>query len=190
MADRGYDADWFRDGLQAKEITPCIPGRKSRNKNVKHDKHRYKRRNRIEIMFGRLKDWRPATTGAQWPSSPPSLSLQPSSSGSDQRVLSLTIISATRQSACPRPHALPEPSDYTGAHVLCLFMTCLVEVGRVGRKSCCFDSLFWVSFYPSATRVDFLALLQANDATVSRISFRAPRLLAFQRQCRYCRQPF
>nr|WP_326493653.1 transposase [Rhodovulum sulfidophilum] len=24
---------------------------------VKHDKRRYKRRNRIEIMFGRLKDW-------------------------------------------------------------------------------------------------------------------------------------
>jgi transposase len=25
---------------------------------VKHDKRRYKRRNRIEIMFGRFKDWR------------------------------------------------------------------------------------------------------------------------------------
>ena len=39
-------------------ITPCIPGRKSREKPVKYDKRRYKRRNRIEIMFGRLKDWR------------------------------------------------------------------------------------------------------------------------------------
>jgi transposase len=29
QADRGYDADWFRDALQAKGITPCIPGRKS-----------------------------------------------------------------------------------------------------------------------------------------------------------------
>jgi len=29
---------------------------------VKYDKRRYKRRNRIEIMFGRLTDWRRATT--------------------------------------------------------------------------------------------------------------------------------
>lgn len=33
LADRGYDADWYRDALQAKGITPCIPGRKSRNKS-------------------------------------------------------------------------------------------------------------------------------------------------------------
>ena len=62
LADRGYDADWFRDALQAKGITPCIPGRKSRSKTVKYDKRRYKRRNRIEIMFGRLKDWRRVAT--------------------------------------------------------------------------------------------------------------------------------
>ncbi|WP_145111406.1 transposase, partial [Cereibacter sediminicola] len=36
----------------------CIPGRKSRKTAVKHDKRHCKRRNRIEIMFGRLKDWR------------------------------------------------------------------------------------------------------------------------------------
>ena len=57
LADRGYDADWFREGLENKGIKPCIPGRKSRTKPVKYDKRRYKRRNRIEIMFGRLKDW-------------------------------------------------------------------------------------------------------------------------------------
>ena len=47
LGDRGYDADWFREALQDKGICACIPGRKKR-----------KRRNRIEIMFGRLKDWR------------------------------------------------------------------------------------------------------------------------------------
>ena len=26
LADRGYDADSFRDALQEKGITPCIPG--------------------------------------------------------------------------------------------------------------------------------------------------------------------
>ena len=30
LADRGYDADWFRDALKDKGIKPCIPGRKSR----------------------------------------------------------------------------------------------------------------------------------------------------------------
>ncbi|MBL7238163.1 MAG: IS5 family transposase, partial [Komagataeibacter hansenii] len=57
LADRGYDADWFRDALEEKGIRPCIPGRRSRGKPVKYDKRKYKRRNRIEIMFGRLKDW-------------------------------------------------------------------------------------------------------------------------------------
>ena len=33
-----------------------------RKKPVKYDKRRYKRRNRIEIMFGRLKDWRRVAT--------------------------------------------------------------------------------------------------------------------------------
>ncbi len=56
IADRGYDADWFRDALEDKGIRACIPGRKSRDKPVRYDKRRYKRRNRIEIMFGRLKD--------------------------------------------------------------------------------------------------------------------------------------
>ena len=37
LADRGYDADWFRDALKDKGIKPCIPGRKSRGKPVKHD---------------------------------------------------------------------------------------------------------------------------------------------------------
>jgi len=58
LADRGYDADWFRDALKDKGIKSCIPGRKSRAKPIKHDK----RRNRIEIMFGRLKDWRRVAT--------------------------------------------------------------------------------------------------------------------------------
>jgi transposase len=62
LADRGYDADWFRDALEEKGIKPCIPGRKSRNTPIKYDKRRYKRRNRIEIMFGRLKDWRRVAT--------------------------------------------------------------------------------------------------------------------------------
>jgi transposase len=57
-----YDAEWFRDALEQKGIKPCIPGWKSRAMPVKYDNRRYKRRNRIEIMFGRLKDWRRVAT--------------------------------------------------------------------------------------------------------------------------------
>lgn len=34
LADRGYDADWFRDALKDKGIQVCIPGRKSRKQTV------------------------------------------------------------------------------------------------------------------------------------------------------------
>lgn len=58
LADCGYDADWFREALKDKGMKVCIPGRKSCGKAVKHGK----RRNRIEIMFGWLKDWRRIAT--------------------------------------------------------------------------------------------------------------------------------
>ena len=58
ITNRGYDADWFRDKLINIGITPCILTRKSGRRSVKYDK----RRNRIEIMFGRLKDWRRVAT--------------------------------------------------------------------------------------------------------------------------------
>jgi len=62
LGDRGYDTDWFRDALKDKGIRACIPGGKQRTTKVKYDKRRYKRRNRIEIMFGRLKDWKRVAT--------------------------------------------------------------------------------------------------------------------------------
>jgi len=62
LGDRGYDADWFREALKDKGIRACIPDRKQRMKTVNYDKRRYKSRNRIEIMFGRLKDWRRVAT--------------------------------------------------------------------------------------------------------------------------------
>ncbi|WP_429771130.1 transposase [Aurantiacibacter flavus] len=61
LANRGYDAEWFRDALEQKALRLAF-----RASNpvlfVKYDKRRYKRRNRIEIMFGRLKDWRRVAT--------------------------------------------------------------------------------------------------------------------------------
>jgi transposase len=62
LADRGYDAGWFRDALIERGITPCIPPRKARKIAVQYDKALYRKRHRIENMFGRLKDWRRIAT--------------------------------------------------------------------------------------------------------------------------------
>ncbi|PZX09831.1 transposase [Palleronia aestuarii] len=62
LADRGCDADWFRNSLSGSRIRACIPPRKSRTIPTKYDKRRYWRRHRIEIMFGRIKDWRRVAT--------------------------------------------------------------------------------------------------------------------------------
>ena len=58
LADRGYDADWFRNALIEKGMTPCIPPRKNRKTQHEYDKLLYKQRHKVENMFGWLKDWR------------------------------------------------------------------------------------------------------------------------------------
>ena len=62
IADRGYDSLAFRTALQTRGTTPCIPSTKSRKVPIPHDAELYKQRHRIEIMFGRLKDWRRVAT--------------------------------------------------------------------------------------------------------------------------------
>ena len=82
LGHRGYDVDWFRETLKDKGIRACIPGRKQRKTPVNMTSAAI--RNRIEIMFGRLKDWRRVATryirGPRSSSRPP-LSQQPSSTG-------------------------------------------------------------------------------------------------------------
>lgn len=58
LGDRGYDADWFRAALAERKITACIPSKRSRKVMIHHDAALYRQRHKIEIMFGRLKDWR------------------------------------------------------------------------------------------------------------------------------------
>ena len=62
LADRGYDADWFRAALHNKGIKPCIPPRKNRKTQIEYDKLLYKQRHKVENMFGKLKDWRRIAT--------------------------------------------------------------------------------------------------------------------------------
>ena len=58
LADKGYDAKWFRDALIACGIEPCIPPKKNRKEHIDYDRALYKQRHKVENMFGRLKDWR------------------------------------------------------------------------------------------------------------------------------------
>ena len=62
LADRGYDADWFRNGLIEMRISPCIPSRAGRKVPIPHDADLYRQRHKIENMFARVKDWRRIAT--------------------------------------------------------------------------------------------------------------------------------
>lgn len=61
LADRGYDADWYRPALENKGITHCIPSRKGRKVAIPHDPG-YRNRHKIENSFPRLKNWRRVAT--------------------------------------------------------------------------------------------------------------------------------
>ena len=58
LADKGYDADWFRAALAKRRIVACIPSKSNRKTAIPYDAVLYKQRHKIENMFGRLKDWR------------------------------------------------------------------------------------------------------------------------------------
>jgi len=62
LGDKGYDSNWFREALRARNITPCIPPRRNRKIQIPYDKTLYKQRHKVENMFGRLKDWRRVST--------------------------------------------------------------------------------------------------------------------------------
>ena len=87
LADKGYDADWFREALANRKIAACIPSKSNRKAPIPHDAVLYKQRHRIENMFGRLRTGdasTPDTTVAPTPTSRQSASPQLSSSGCDQ----------------------------------------------------------------------------------------------------------
>ena len=56
LSDYCIDADRFRGALEAEGAKPCIPSWNTRNEPLGHDNRRYRRRSRIEIMFGRFED--------------------------------------------------------------------------------------------------------------------------------------
>jgi transposase len=58
LGDKGCDADWFREALAIRKIEACIPSKSNRKIHIPHDTVLYCQRHKIEIMFGRIKDWR------------------------------------------------------------------------------------------------------------------------------------
>lgn len=62
LADKAYDADKLRNWLKAKDIEPVIPSSAARTVPYPLDRTAYKRRNLIERMFGKLKNWRRIAT--------------------------------------------------------------------------------------------------------------------------------
>jgi transposase len=48
----------FREALKARKIEDCILSKSNRKIHIPHDAVLYRQRHKIEIMFGRLKDWR------------------------------------------------------------------------------------------------------------------------------------
>lgn len=55
-ADRAFDADWLRQDLADKNITPVIPPKSNRRFPAGFDKHTYKWRHLVENCFGKLKE--------------------------------------------------------------------------------------------------------------------------------------
>ena len=62
LADRGYDADAIRQEIAAAGVEAVIPARSNRRNPVLHDREKYRRRNLVERLFNKLKNWRRVAT--------------------------------------------------------------------------------------------------------------------------------
>jgi transposase len=62
IADKAYDADSLRRWLKARRIKAVIPSTVTRTVSYPLDRGAYRRRNLIERLFCRLKNWRRIAT--------------------------------------------------------------------------------------------------------------------------------
>lgn len=62
LADKAYDADKLRNWLKRRRIKAVIPSNATRRTPYTLDRAIYRRRNVIERMFGKLKNWRRIAT--------------------------------------------------------------------------------------------------------------------------------
>jgi transposase len=62
MLDKGYDADRIRERLNLEGIEAVIPPIHTRSKVIYYDRQRYRRRNRVERFFNKIKNFRRIAT--------------------------------------------------------------------------------------------------------------------------------
>ena len=62
IADKAYDADSLRKWLAERQVKAVIPSTATRRTPYPLDRRAYRRRNVIERLFGRLKNWRRIAT--------------------------------------------------------------------------------------------------------------------------------
>lgn len=62
LADKGYDADAIREELADAKVEAVIPAKANRRNPPRHDRAKYRWRNRIEQLFNKLKNWRRIAT--------------------------------------------------------------------------------------------------------------------------------
>lgn len=58
LTDKAYDAGWLRGALADRKIEVCISSKSNRKIQIPHDRVLYRKRHKIENIFGKLKDWR------------------------------------------------------------------------------------------------------------------------------------
>jgi transposase len=62
LADKGYDAGWLVDQIEAAGAIAVIPPKKNRVEQRSYDANLYADRNKIERLFNRLKHYRRVAT--------------------------------------------------------------------------------------------------------------------------------
>ena len=62
LADHGYDGDWIKELIYQQECTPAIPPKSNRCDFIYYSKRQYKKHNRVERSFNKLKQFRHAAT--------------------------------------------------------------------------------------------------------------------------------
>ena len=62
IADKGYDADWLIEQIEATGAEAVIPPMRHRRVQRPYDRNLYADRNKVERLFGRLKHYRRVAT--------------------------------------------------------------------------------------------------------------------------------
>jgi transposase len=61
-ADKAFDSDAIRADLKARDIEAVIPALACRKEPIPYDKSKYRRRNKVERLFSKLKQFRRVAT--------------------------------------------------------------------------------------------------------------------------------